>query len=147
MVLGGRSGGSRDAIMRNLLAENLEKGATTRTVVAITERNGADANTDLVQADTGSRPIRTVQAIAAAPEPAMAAQASRLAPAKPSRWRRPPAALPAPARQRFGRQAKPEPAPLTNGVIQTPADLSDPGLVRADEAGPGQDGSGQGRHR
>ena len=29
VVLGGRSGGSRDAIMRNLLAENLEKAATT----------------------------------------------------------------------------------------------------------------------
>ena len=39
VVLGGRSGGSRDATMRNLLAENLEKGATTRTVAAITERN------------------------------------------------------------------------------------------------------------
>ena len=35
VVLGGRSGGSRDAIMRNLLAENLEKGATRRTVAAI----------------------------------------------------------------------------------------------------------------
>ena len=39
VVLGGRSGGSRDAIMRNLLAENLDKAATTRTVAAITERN------------------------------------------------------------------------------------------------------------
>ena len=49
VVLGGRSGGSRDATMRNLLAENLEKGATTRTVAAITERNSADANTDVVE--------------------------------------------------------------------------------------------------
>ena len=40
VVMGGRSGGSRDAIMRGLLAENLSKGATTRTVAAITERNG-----------------------------------------------------------------------------------------------------------
>ena len=32
VVMGGRSGGSRDAIMRNLLAENLQKAATTRTV-------------------------------------------------------------------------------------------------------------------
>ena len=30
VVLGGRSGGSRDATMRNLLAENLDKGATKR---------------------------------------------------------------------------------------------------------------------
>ena len=50
VVLGGRSGGSRDAIMRNLLAENLDKGATTRTVAAITERNSADANTDVAEA-------------------------------------------------------------------------------------------------
>ena len=42
VVLGGRSGGSRDAIMRNLLAENLDKGATKRTVAAITERNPGD---------------------------------------------------------------------------------------------------------
>ncbi|MGC2777754.1 MAG: D-alanyl-D-alanine carboxypeptidase family protein, partial [Bradyrhizobium sp.] len=42
VVLGGRSGGSRDAIMRNLLAENLEKGATRRTVAAINERGGSD---------------------------------------------------------------------------------------------------------
>jgi D-alanyl-D-alanine carboxypeptidase len=40
VVLGGRSGGSRDAIMRNLLAEHLERGETKRTVAAITE-NGA----------------------------------------------------------------------------------------------------------
>src|ERR1044071_7183270 len=43
VVLGGRSGGSRDATMRNLLAENLEKGSTKRTVAAITERNPAEA--------------------------------------------------------------------------------------------------------
>src|SRR6201996_1188224 len=42
-VMGGRSGGSRDAIMRSLLADNLAKAATTRTAAAITERNGADA--------------------------------------------------------------------------------------------------------
>jgi D-alanyl-D-alanine carboxypeptidase len=57
VVLGGRSGGSRDATMRNLLAENLEKGATTRTVAAITERNSADANTDVVE----SRPADSVR--------------------------------------------------------------------------------------
>jgi D-alanyl-D-alanine carboxypeptidase len=41
VVLGGRSGGSRDAIMRNLLAEHLERGATKRTVAAITEDGAA----------------------------------------------------------------------------------------------------------
>src|ERR1700755_1350729 len=44
VVLGGRSGGSHDAIMRNLLAEDLEKGATKRTVAAITERSTSEAN-------------------------------------------------------------------------------------------------------
>ncbi len=42
VVLGGRSGGSRDAIMRNLLAEHLDEATTRRTVAAITER-GSDA--------------------------------------------------------------------------------------------------------
>ena len=41
VVLGGRSGGSRDAIMRNLLAEHIDRGATRRTVAAITENNAA----------------------------------------------------------------------------------------------------------
>lgn len=38
VVLGGRSGGSRDATMRNLVAEYIDDGATQRTVAAITER-------------------------------------------------------------------------------------------------------------
>src|SRR3982075_2382288 len=88
VVLGGRSGGSRDAIMRNLLAENLEKGATKRTVAAISERNPADANADVAEAEAASRPTETVQvngAIAAS-EPGMAAQAATrpVAAAKPS---------------------------------------------------------------
>ncbi len=52
VVLGGRSGGSRDATMRNLLAENLEKGATKRTVAAITERNPGDSATEVAEAET-----------------------------------------------------------------------------------------------
>src|ERR1700719_243003 len=44
VVMGGRSGGSRDAIMRNLLAENLDKAATRRTVAAIAERSTSDAD-------------------------------------------------------------------------------------------------------
>src|SRR3954471_3753760 len=61
VVLGGRSGGSRDAVMRNLLAENLEKAATKRTVAAITERKASDANTDVAEAELASRPTRMVQ--------------------------------------------------------------------------------------
>jgi D-alanyl-D-alanine carboxypeptidase len=114
VVLGGRSGGSRDAIMRNLLAENLEKAANKRTAAAITERNPADASA--AQAEPESRPVQPVQAqtvvqfastsaeAAAAPNARSAAQnaASILAAAT--------AAAP---------QAKADPTPLTNGVIQS----------------------------
>src|SRR4051795_905241 len=114
VVLGGRSGGSRDAIMRNLLADNLEKAASKRTVAAISERSSSDANA--AQAEPESRPVQPVQAqtvvqfastsaeAAAAPNARSAAQnaASILAAAT--------AAAP---------QAKADPTPLTNGVIQS----------------------------
>jgi D-alanyl-D-alanine carboxypeptidase len=58
VVLGGRSGGSRDAVMRNLLAEHLERGATKRTVAAITEN--------------GAAPVAMAQAEAAVPAAAPA---------------------------------------------------------------------------
>src|ERR1700712_1280538 len=61
VVLGGRSGGSRDAIMRNLLAENLEKGATRRTVAAIAERSPSEANAEVAEDQAQSRPARAVQ--------------------------------------------------------------------------------------
>src|SRR4051812_40060233 len=61
VVLGGRSGGSRDATMRSLLAENLSKAATTRTVAAITERSPAEANAAVAEATAASRPQQTVQ--------------------------------------------------------------------------------------
>ncbi|MEA2887553.1 MAG: D-alanyl-D-alanine carboxypeptidase [Bradyrhizobium sp.] len=117
VVMGGRSGGSRDAIMRNLLAENLEKAASKRTVAAITERSPSEANAEFAEDQAQSRPTQTVQAqgamqvASAAPEEAAP---MRTAPAatKPSIIANATAALP-PA------QAKPEPAPLTSGVIQT----------------------------
>ncbi len=124
VVLGGRSGGSRDATMRNLLAENLEKGATKRTVAAITERNGSDGTVDVAQADTASRPTESGNALSAA-EPGLAAmQTTRsIAPAKQSLMAAAAAALPSlpakPEQNKFEPQARPEPAPLTNGVIQT----------------------------
>src|SRR5882762_6496565 len=61
VVLGGRSGGSRDAIMRNLLAENLEKAASKRTVAALTERSPSDANADVAEDQAQSRPTQAVQ--------------------------------------------------------------------------------------
>jgi D-alanyl-D-alanine carboxypeptidase len=130
VVLGGRSGGSRDAIMRNLLAENLEKGATKRTVAAITERNPADANADVAEAEAASRPTEMVQVngAVAASEPGMAAQAAArpVAPAKPSLMAAAAAALlPPPAK--VEPQAKPEPAQFTSGVIQTQQIAAIPG--------------------
>ena len=135
VVLGGRSGGSRDATMRNLLAENLEKGATKRTVAAITERNPADGAVDVAEAETASRPAETAQpanALAAA-EPGLAAMpvTRSIAPAKPSLMAAAAAALPPPPakveQNKFEPQAKPEPAPLTSGVIQSQSISAIPG--------------------
>jgi D-alanyl-D-alanine carboxypeptidase len=122
VVLGGRSGGSRDAIMRNLLAENLEKAATKRTVAAITERSASEANADVAEADAASRPTQmvqvqgAVQVASASPEPVAAppARSPRSVIAEAA------AALPPP-------QAKPEPAPFTSGVIQTQPIAAIPG--------------------
>ncbi|WP_426442622.1 serine hydrolase [Bradyrhizobium genosp. P] len=124
VVLGGRSGGSRDAIMRNLLAENLAKAATTRTAAAITERNPADANVEIADADSDPRASNSM---AAASEPAVAAiQAPVPRPAKPSLMAAAAAALP-PLPAKPEPQAKPEPAPLTSGVIQTQPIAAIPG--------------------
>jgi D-alanyl-D-alanine carboxypeptidase len=114
VVMGGRSGGSRDAIMRNLLAENLQKAATTRTAAAITERNPADANTDEADADAAPRNAPEVASASPEPIPAPRAPAFRSVIAEAT------AAVPPP-------QAKPEPAPLTSGVIQTQAIAAIPG--------------------
>jgi D-alanyl-D-alanine carboxypeptidase len=127
VVMGGRSGGSRDAIMRSLLAENLEKAASKRTVAAITERNPADANSDVADAEAASRPTQTVQvqgavqAAAEAPEPAAAPAVRSTAPG-PSRsiFAAATAAVPPPP-------TKPEPAPFTNGVVQAQAIAAIPG--------------------
>jgi D-alanyl-D-alanine carboxypeptidase len=130
VVLGGRSGGSRDATMRNLLAENLEKGATKRTVAAITERNPADGTVDVAEAETASRPTEAAQSASAlaAAEPGLAAMpvTRSIAPAKPSLMAAAAAALP-PAPAKVEPQAKPEPAPFTSGVIQSQAISAIPG--------------------
>ncbi|PDT91625.1 peptidase M15 [Bradyrhizobium sp. Y36] len=123
VVLGGRSGGSRDAIMRNLLAENLDKGATTHTVAAVTERNGADTATDVADAsDTPpARPAAPVQAAASAPEPAPSRLAARLSTLAAATAAVPPAPIKPEASKPEARQteSKIEPAPLTNGVISS----------------------------
>jgi D-alanyl-D-alanine carboxypeptidase len=125
VVLGGRSGGSRDAIMRNLLAENLEKASTKRTVAAITERNTSDANAGVAEAEAESRPTQMVQAqgavqvASASSEPAVAPPVRSAAPVARSILAAASAAVPP--------QAKAEPAPLTNGVIQSQAIAAIPG--------------------
>jgi D-alanyl-D-alanine carboxypeptidase len=118
VVLGGRSGGSRDAAMRSLLAENLEKAATKRTVAAITERSPSEANAEVAEDQAQSRPTQMVQVqgamqmASADSEPAAMAMRPAAPVTKPSIIAAAAAALPPP-------QAKPEPAPLTSGVIQT----------------------------
>jgi D-alanyl-D-alanine carboxypeptidase len=129
VVMGGRSGGSRDAIMRNLLAENLQKAATTRTVAAITERNPADANADVAEAD--APPQRTAEPAAASPEPVPPPRA----PAFRSVIAQAAAAVPPPqakseqvkSEQTKAEQVRTEPAPLTSGVIQSQAIAAIPG--------------------
>src|SRR5438876_3856145 len=126
VVMGGRSGGSRDATMRSLLTENLEKAATKRTVAAIAERNASDANADVAEAEAESGPTRTVQAqravqvVSASTERVAAPPVRAAAPATRSVIAEAAAAVP-PA------QAKPEPAPLTSGVIQTQPIAAIPG--------------------
>jgi D-alanyl-D-alanine carboxypeptidase len=128
VVMGGRSGGSRDAIMRGLLAENLEKGATVRTAAAISEKNVADSNTDIAEADTASRgneqPAQVTSRAAASAEPAVAAltPAAPRPAAKASLMAAAAAALPPPPAKvepAARPEPKSEPAPLTNGVIQS----------------------------
>jgi D-alanyl-D-alanine carboxypeptidase len=118
VVMGGRSGGSRDAAMRGLLAENLDKAATRRTVAAITERGASEA--DVAEADAPSMqpvqaqvPMQAASAEPAAPPARSSASAAR--------------SILAAAAASVPPQAKAEPAPLTNGVIQTHAIASIPG--------------------
>jgi D-alanyl-D-alanine carboxypeptidase len=133
VVMGGRSGGSRDAIMRGLLAENLEKASTRRTVAAITERNPSDSNADVAEAETETQPAPTVQvqgAVQAAPvEPAAPPPVRSAAPVLRTVVSAATAAMPPPAKSdmQVKSEGKFEPAPLTNGVIQTQPIAAIPG--------------------
>jgi D-alanyl-D-alanine carboxypeptidase len=119
VVMGGRSGGSRDAIMRNLLAENITRGATTRTVAAITERNGQDNNVDIADADPDASPPQMAPAQAAR-EPAaeQTAPAMRSMPLAKMTAAMAQATAAVPPTRPAG-QAKVDPAPMTSGVIQS----------------------------
>jgi D-alanyl-D-alanine carboxypeptidase len=131
VVLGGRSGGSRDAIMRNLLAENLDKGATKRTVAAITERGPGESNAEVAEAPQATVQSQGAVQVAAGENTGLEVmpQTRSTAPAKPSLMAAAAAALPPlpPKPQTKAEAAKPEPAPLTSGVIQTQAISAIPG--------------------
>jgi len=117
VVMGGRSGGSRDAIMRNLLAENITRAATTRTVAAITEHNGSDV--DVASAAPAPLPA-AVQTAATVPMPAAAAdQDPNAPPAMRSRVSRMTAAIAQATAAVPPANTRVEPAPMTSGVIQT----------------------------
>jgi D-alanyl-D-alanine carboxypeptidase len=115
VVMGGRSGSSRDAIMRNLLAENLEKASTKRTVAAIVERNPSDPNVEVADAEEGAPTPPAAQPVQSAPvsitpvPSRSAAAASLMSQAR------------ADASSIKTQPAKTDPAPLTNGVLQAQA--------------------------
>ncbi|MGB3043882.1 MAG: D-alanyl-D-alanine carboxypeptidase [Xanthobacteraceae bacterium] len=113
VVMGGRSYSSRDAIMRNLLAENLDKASGRRTVAAIAERSSSDANAAVAEEAAQSRPAAPVQV-----QGAIQVAADTPPPLPPTR----PVAAAAPTPK-----APVEPAPLTNGVIQNKALAAIPG--------------------
>src|SRR3984957_1213926 len=120
VVMGGRSGGSRDAIMRNLLAENLEKASTKRTVAAITERNPSDSNVDVADAEEAAPTPLAAQPVQSAPVSIVPA------PSRPAAA----ASLMSQARadaSSVKSDTKSEPAPLTSGVIQAQAIAAIPG--------------------
>src|ERR1700738_3158593 len=123
VVLGGRSGSSRDAIMRTLLVENLEKASTKRTVVAIAERNPAE--TDAAQAEAATQPAQpvqvqgSVQVAAVAPEPALPASRSVAPAARTATSTAAAAQSKSESKSEPTSELRSEPAPLTNGVIQT----------------------------
>jgi D-alanyl-D-alanine carboxypeptidase len=153
VVMGGHSGGSRDAIMRNLLAENLEKASARRTVAAITEHNSVASRTEEAEntapASTGGQAIAQGAFAAEQGAPALSRSTSRsmmtVATAAMTQPKAEPKsesprsesprsespksdALRSEALRSESRpEPKTEPAPLTNGVIQTQSIAAIPG--------------------
>jgi D-alanyl-D-alanine carboxypeptidase len=125
VVMGGRSGGSRDAIMRNLLAENLEKASTRRTIAAIAERTPAEARNNVAEAAFMAPANQQVAAQEAADQASSATPRSTsrsmtaLAAAVAQSKSEAKSEAKAEAKSEAKSEPKSEPAPLTNGVIQT----------------------------
>ena len=130
VVMGGRSGGSRDATMRSLLAENLSKAATTHTAAAITERNSSEPTTDVAEAEPQPKaaavPAADVQEETAPASADSWAPAMRTPPSKAT-GSKVAAALAEATAAVPPAQAKPEPAPLSSGVIHTQPIAAIPG--------------------
>ncbi len=120
VVMGGRSARSRDGVMRNLLAENLDKATGRRTVAAITERSPAEANAAVAEAEAASRPAPPIQIQGAV-------QAAAPATADVPTSRPSPSARAVIAAAAAAPTAMPEPAPLTNGVIHSQSIAAIPG--------------------
>ena len=124
VVLGGRSGGSRDAIMRSLLAEHVASASTKRIVAAIAERDSSAANIESAEAKPAARPAAApmvqvqgaVQTASALPEP-MPAPAPRAPAPQPQQHA---AAQVQSAVAETAPQAKnTPPAPFMNGVVSS----------------------------
>jgi len=115
VVMGGRSAAARDATMRNLLADNLDKASTRQTVAAITERPVAEANAAVAEDAANNQPSRVVQ-VAGAVKVAAATEAE----AAPTPRPRPQIAPAQPA-------AATPPAPLTSGVVAAAQAAAIPG--------------------
>jgi D-alanyl-D-alanine carboxypeptidase len=122
VVLGGHSGNSRDAIMRNLLAENLERASSKRTIAAITERSPDDANADVAEAEAATQPTPMVQV-----QGALQVAAASSAPASRTASSAPTTAAAAQPKSETKSEARSEPAPFTSGVIQTQPIAAIPG--------------------
>jgi D-alanyl-D-alanine carboxypeptidase len=120
VVMGGHSGGSRDAIMRSLLAENLSKASTTRSVAAITERNASEATTNVVENEPQTKSVPIVQSQAAPAAPDAWTPPAMRTPKVAAAMAEAPTAMPS-------TQAKIESAPLSSGVIQIPPIAAIPG--------------------
>ena len=128
VVMGGRSSGSRDAVMRNLLAENLEKASTRRSVAAIAERNAADANTAIADTGAAAQPAQTIQpqpasTMRALTSPTIAALVQSGADMKTDNK----SEVRLDAKSEPKSETRSEPAPLTSGVIQTQPIAAIPG--------------------
>ena len=126
VVMGGRSGSSRDATMRSLLADNLEKAATKRTVATINDRN-AETSADVAEAEVTPSPTQMAQPQGAAQVASADGAATQPPVRSPSPASQPLSLGLAAAAAPVGKARSEPPAPLTSGVIQPQSIAAVPG--------------------